>query len=105
MAIADDVILFGISFDAMYDTLDKVLNPFLECGITLNKQKCKLFINKVEFFGFVFSEKDMTPSQTKTESIQNMPPSTNISELRSFLCMTYYLSRYKLLKSFCTKLF
>ena len=36
----------------------------------------------------------MTPSQTKTESIQNMPPSTNISELRSFLCMTYYLSRF-----------
>ena len=41
----------------MYDTLDKVLNQFLECGITLDKQKCKLFINKIEFLGHEFSEK------------------------------------------------
>ena len=81
LAIADDVILFATSFDAMYDTLDKVLNRFLEGGIILNKQKRELFINKVEFFGFVFSEKGITP-QTKIESIQNMPPPTNISELR-----------------------
>ena len=81
LAIADDVILFATSFDAMYDTLDKVLNRFLEGGIILNKQKRELFINKVEFFGFVFSEKGITP-QTKIESIQNMPPPTNIAELR-----------------------
>ena len=44
LAIVDDVILFATSFDAMYDTIEKVLNRFLECGITLNKQNCKLFI-------------------------------------------------------------
>ena len=93
LAIADDVMLFVTSLDTMYDTLDKVLNRFLECGITLNKQKCKLFRNKVEFFGFVFSEKGITP-QTKIESIQNMPPPTNISELRSFLGTANYLSRF-----------
>ena len=85
--------LFVTSLDTMYDTLDKVLNRFLECGITLNKQKCKLFRNKVEFFGFVFSEKGITP-QTKIESIQNMPPPTNISELRSFLGTANYLSHF-----------
>ena len=37
MAIADDVIPFVTSFDAIYDTLDRVLNQFLECGITLNR--------------------------------------------------------------------
>ena len=94
LVIADDVILFATSFDAIYDTLDKVLNRFLESGITLNKQKCELFINKVEFFGFVFSEKDIPPSQTKIESIQNMSPPSNISELRSFLGMTNYLSHF-----------
>ena len=93
LAIADDVMLFVTSLDTMYDTLDKVLNRFLECGITLNKQKCKLFRNKVEFFEFVFSEKGITP-QTKIESIQNMPPPTNISELRSFLGTANYLSRF-----------
>ena len=43
LAIADDVIVFAASFDAMYDALGNVLNRFLECGITLKKQKCKLF--------------------------------------------------------------
>ena len=94
LAIANDVILFATSFDTIYDGLDKVLNRFLECGITLNKQKCELFINKVEFFGFVFSEKGITPSQTKIKSIHNMPRPTNISELSSFLGMTNYLSRF-----------
>ena len=94
LAIADDVILFATLFDAMYDTLDKVLNLFLECGITLNKQKCELFINKVEFFRFVFSEKGITPSPTKIESIWNIPLPTNFSELRSLLGMTNYLSRF-----------
>ena len=42
LAIADYVILFATSFDAMYDALENVLNRFLECGITLNKQKCEL---------------------------------------------------------------
>ena len=37
LAIADYVILFATSFDAMYDALENVLNRFLECGITLNK--------------------------------------------------------------------
>ena len=55
LAIADDIILFATSFDVLYGTLDKVLNRFLECGITLNKQKDELFINKVEFFEFAFS--------------------------------------------------
>ena len=62
MAIVDDVILFATSFYTMYDALDKVLNRFLDCRITLNKQKCKLFINKVEFFGFVLSGNGITPS-------------------------------------------
>ena len=92
LAIVDNVILFATSFDAMYDTIDKVLNRFLECGITLNKQNCELFINKVEFFGFVFSEKGITPSQS--ESIQKMPLPNNFSELRSVLGMTNYLSRF-----------
>ena len=36
-------------------------------------------------------EKGITP-QTKIESIQNMPPPTNISKLPSFFSMTNYLS-------------
>ena len=72
MAIADDVILLATFFDAMYDTLDKVVSRFLECGITSNKQKCELFINKVELHGFVFSENSIIPSQTKIESIQKI---------------------------------
>ena len=37
MAIADDAMLFATSFDTMYDRLDKVLNRFLERGVTLNR--------------------------------------------------------------------
>ena len=94
LTVGDDVILFATSFDAMYDTLDKVLNRFLECSITLNKQKCEIFINKVEFFGFVFSEKGIAPSQIKIENILSILAPTNFSEFRSFIGMTNYLSLF-----------
>ena len=54
LAITDDVILFAISFDAKYDTLDKVLNRFLECGITFVCNvlfSCKNFISYAQSFG------------------------------------------------------
>ena len=44
-------------------------------------------------FKFAFSEKVIAP-QTKIESIRNMPPPTNFSELRSFLGVRNYLSRF-----------
>ena len=91
MAIADNVTIFANSFHTMSDALDKVLNQFLECGITLNKQKCELFINQVEFLGLLFGEKGITLSQTTIDNMQNMPRPTNISQLRSFLGVTNYL--------------
>ena len=94
IAIADGVISFATSFDTICETLDKVLNQFLENCIKLNKQKCKLFIKEIEYFRFAFSEKGITPSQTKIESIQNMPEPTNISEIRLFLGMPNYLNRF-----------
>ena len=39
IAIADGVISFATSFDTICETLDKVLNQFLENCIKLNKQK------------------------------------------------------------------
>ena len=51
-----------------------------------------MFIKEIEYFRFVFSEKGITPSQTKIENIQNMPQPTNISEIRSFLGMPNYLN-------------
>ena len=94
IAIADNLILIESSLDTVYNTVHKVLNLFLLCGITLKKQKCELFINKVEFFGFVFSKNGIVPPQTKIKNIQNMPQPTYILELHSFLGMANCLSRF-----------
>ena len=62
--------------------------------MTLNKEKCEFKKQKLEFFGFVFGENGMSAEPKKCEVIKNAPPPTNVSELRSFLAMTNYVSRF-----------
>ena len=42
-------------------------------------------LDKVEYLDHVISAKGLQPSKTKTEAVSAVPPSQNVSQLRSFL--------------------
>ena len=68
----------------------QILQRFSDNGLTLNLEKCEFD----EFFGFVFSKHGISPSDTKVNAVQMLTPPTNVSEIRSFLGMTNFLSRF-----------
>ncbi|XP_069495619.1 uncharacterized protein [Ambystoma mexicanum] len=62
--------------------------------MTLNRDKCEFRKNTLKFFGHVFSEAGMTPDPDKVSALNDTAAPTNASELRSFLGLASYCSRY-----------
>ena len=90
--ISDDIIVYG-STQKYHDTrLAATLKPLQDKQLTL-KSKCEFNKHKLEFFGYVFGEDGLSIDPKKCEVIKSSPPPTNVSEVRSFLAMTNYVSR------------
>jgi len=56
--------------------------------------KCGLFKNKVEFLGFVISDKGIETNPDKVGAIANYPTPKTLKELRSFLGLSGYYRRF-----------
>ena len=94
MNTSDDILVHGRNQQEHDEALIKVLNRMREAGLTLNKDKCQFSRDTIEFYGFVFGKKGVSPDVKKVEAITAMPRPTTQKEVRSFLGMTNYLSRF-----------
>ena len=65
-----------------------------EKGLTLHSEKCTCDKTKLEFFGYIFSDKGMSPDPKKVDEILKLPEPANQSELRSLLGMANYCARF-----------
>ena len=91
---SDDILIHGRTQDEHDRTLVKVLDRMREKGLTLNKKKCKYNQESIEFYGFIFGKKGVSPDHKKIDAIKNMERPTNPKEVRSFLGMTNYIARF-----------
>ena len=74
--------------------LHLLLSRLRDIGITANKKKCIINSSVIDFFRMRFSEKVMGPDPNKIEALQKAETPSNVSELRSFLGMADYSSRF-----------
>ena len=88
--ISDDILVFGKNQREHDANLRNTLKRLSEKGLTLNRTKCELNVESVEYFGHIFSSKGVSASKAKVDSIRNMPSPTNVGELRSLLGMMNY---------------
>ena len=92
--ISDDVIIYGVNTEEHDKTLHAVLTRFKELNLTLKKEKCQFYMPRIEFFGMVFSADGMLPDPAKVEAIKQAEAPTSVSDVRSLLGMTNYVSRF-----------
>ena len=92
--ISDDIIVYGNTQEDHDKRLEATLKRLQEKRLTLNKSKCEFNQRQLEFFGYVFGEEGLSADPKKCETIKNTQPPTNVSEIRSFLAMTNYVSRF-----------
>ena len=91
---SDDIMVHGRNQEEHDRALTRVLDRMREKGLTLNKKKCEFNKDSIVFYGFVFGKNGVSPEKKKTEAIQKMPRPETPKEVRSFLGMTNYISRF-----------
>lgn len=62
--------------------------------MTVNGAKCQFRIHKLTFFGHDLSREGVSPSEEKIAAIVNGQPTRNASEVRSFVQLVQYSSKF-----------
>ena len=85
IAIADDIIVFGMT-EAEHDAaLRHLLQRCLESGLKLNPDKMRIRGHAVKFYGVICLADGIKPGPRKVTALRNMSAPTCSQEVLSFL--------------------
>ena len=90
----DDIIVFGKTAQVHDETLSVVLERISNAGLQLNIEKCQIGKNTLKFLGYTLSSKDIEPNEEFVEAIIKTPCPSNVHELRSFLGLASFYSKF-----------
>ena len=90
----DDVVIYGSTRDEHDRNLHRVLDVFRNRGLTLNKEKCQFCVRSIEFMGQIVSPDGLSIADCKVRAILNAEAPKNVTELRSFLGLVQFCSRF-----------
>lgn len=92
--VSDDIIIFGKDKESHDVALQQTLTKIHNSGLTINAKKCEFSKHEIKFFGHIFSNRGVSPDPDKVEALKNATKPQNSSEVRSFLGMAQYSSRF-----------
>ena len=92
--IYDDIRVVGTSEKEHDERLNDVMTKLEESGLTLNYDKCQIGVRSMEYLGNVLTDKGLQVSDDKVKAIVQAPRPKDQSELRSFLGLVQYCSRF-----------
>ena len=89
-----DVQVTGKTLDEHLQNLDGVLSKLSDMGLCLKQQKCTFLVPEVDYLGYTINKEGIKPSASKVQAIQEAKTPTCLSELRAFLGMLNYYSKF-----------
>ena len=92
--ISDDIVVFGSDQGNHDRSLELTLSRLENTGLTLNREKCVFSVPELVFFGFKISANGIAPDEKKIDAVRNARPPQNAAELRSFLGLVNYCTRF-----------
>ena len=90
----DDVIVHAVTIYQLISRLREVFERCRERNLKLNPKKCEFGLTQIPVLGHVVSAEGIQPDPVKTKAIQEAPPPANVAELRSFLGVCGYVSKF-----------
>ena len=94
VCLIDDILIYGKTQSEHDQRLLSVLNRINEAGLTLNKEKCVFNTTSINFLGQQIDNSGIKADPEKIRAVKELPPPTNVSELRRFLGMVNQLSKF-----------
>ena len=90
----DDVVIHGKTMAEHDERLQQVLQRIQESGMKLNREKCMFRKSSISFLGHMIDEHGIKAHPEKVKAVVEMKPPTNTTELKSFMGLVNYMSRY-----------
>ena len=90
----DDILITGETEQEHLQNLDTVLQKLQTAGLRMKKSKCLFMAPEVEYLGHKINSEGLHPTQDKIKAIRNAPKPQIVTELKSFLGLLSYYSRF-----------
>ena len=94
VCLADDILIHGKDDNSHDQHLEDLFKRCQERGIKLNKDKLELRLSKITFMGHTITKDGLQVDPEKVRAITEMNAPTNVQELRRFLGMCNYLTKF-----------
>ena len=92
--IADNILVFGNTYDSFKKNVISFLDHCVIDDIHLNPDEIQIDCEKVPFFGHTLSKEGVHLDKAKVKLTQNWPIPNNVKELQSFLGTVNYLPKF-----------
>jgi hypothetical protein len=90
----DDFSMQGTCFESCLKNLEKILERCGEIDLVLNWEKCHFMVKHGIDLGHVIFERGIEVDKAKIETVEKLPPLTNIKSLRSFLGLARFYRKF-----------
>ena len=90
----DDILITGSTGVEHLHHLQEVLARLEKAGIRLKRDKCKFLLPSVEYLGHIISSEGLQPTPSKIKAIVEAPTPKDVTQLRSFLGLVNYYSKF-----------
>ena len=90
----DDILVTGETDHEHLQTLDLLLQKLETSGLRLKKAKCIFLAPEVEFLGHKIRSEGLHPTDDKIRAIREAPTPQNLTQLKSFLGLLTYYSKF-----------
>ena len=94
IAYIDDILVTGSDSYEHLVNVELVLERLRQAGLQVNKDKCYFMQPSVEYLGHRIDAEGLHPIPTKVKAVKEAPTPANKTELRSFLGLINYYSRF-----------
>ena len=92
--LADDIVVHGKTREEHDNRLVLALQALEQSGMTLNEKKCCFSANEIKFLGHRLTDKGVDPGQDKVKAITEASIPQTVGEMKSFLGLTGYCSKF-----------
>ena len=90
----DDILVFSKNMEEHLQHVRILFEWLHQADLKLTKRKCNFLKAHVQYLGHYISGQGLEPIPEKLESLQNMPPPTDLTETRKFLGFVGYYRKF-----------
>jgi hypothetical protein len=90
----DDILIYSKSFEEHVIHLDTAIKKLTKAGFTLNIGKCQFCREEIKFLGHIINKSGVSTDSEKVEAIRHNPVPQNRKQLRQFLGICSFHSRF-----------